>query len=275
MGLLLIDENNHAWDMVPMGDEGYYAKKFPRILLKKTHFKTNPFYCNFPKELVTVILSYHVEWLLKETQMMQALEIIYLEPIMVKRYYKRFCNEALDHLDDRERVSSMKSALYWIFMFSDAIYTDTFKTKNQMNTQAVYFELNSQFLFTDATFSPRKIFNKFDLSVLDLADFNRNNEDYGLLALTQGPRYADIIWFNGQNSPSHRTLFEYESFERPVIVLCISDDQFNLLTAKDAREIAGWKEFIDLLYYIGGEHTVVYFCDKIDDGEFLLSRFVQ
>lgn len=278
MGLVLLDEKQHAWDMVPLKDDdldsSYISTKFKRILIPSKFVVYPSFKCQLPYEIVIQILQYHIDWLIRETKFTEAYINIMHVPTLLSRYYKRYCNEPLDHCDARSKPSAMLNGLYWVFEFAHCIFNDTFKKRNAMASPSIYFELSSDYRFDETSFSPRKIFNKFHVSVMDLSTFDRVDEETSTLAIRQGQNYGDIIWFQGYQSPLHSNMFEYETIERPVIILCIVDRNSNYLNTKAAKQINGWDECIRLFHDVGGENTVVYFCDSIDDEqEFAITKY--
>ncbi len=283
MGLILVDEVQRVWDMEPVQDDTldthYLTKKITKVLKSEKFEKYPTFHYDLPGDLVMMIMRIHIDWLIKQTRFTEAFVKIALYPTLVSRYFKRYCNEDLLH-DDRSKNSAMLAALHWIFQFADCVFNDTLKKKNTMTSNSIYFEISSMFRFNGFTVSPRKVFNKFNVNVSDLSEFVRMEtpEDGGLslLAISSGSRYADIIWFNGVYTPLHPGLFQYDTKEYPVIILCIVDADNNYLKADEAKQITGWEECIDLFHYVGGPHTSVYFCESMDDElEFTINKYMR
>lgn len=275
MGIILIDSESRAWDMVAYLDNHYLSHLVPTFPVVKPSCQKSSYLdmTDLPLELTHYILSYWIDWAIKECKFMEVIRLIYRHNYLLTKYYKRYVGEPIETDGHTMDMMFMRNALYWVFNFAESIFTDTLFEKNVSKDNAFYFELTTEWKFKQVNCSPRKMFNKFHFSCMPLGDFDRLDHNDGLLALCQGDRFCDVVWFNGNNVIRSST-FEYTSKECPVIVLAITDIDHCLMTVKKAKKIQGWSEFVNLLHYIGGKDTSVYFCESLVDDEFVLKKFV-
>lgn len=272
MGYILLDSQSKAWEMIPSID-GYYCTYKISTLFEPTPFYPKMYFTMpLPVELIHQILIYHIEWLLKHCKFDDAERLMYNNPYLLRKYYNRYVGEEIVPDGFNNEHNTMRNGIHWVFQYAKCIFNDTFMARNVAKHETFFFEIASNWGLDDATFSPRRIYNQFNVSVNDLGEFVRPEIQLGLLAILQGERYGDVIWYSGSNEIQD-SIFEYETKEYPVIVLAIEDCHQNLLTLESARQIQGWKQFVDLLHYVGGPETSVYICDSLQDREYSILRF--
>lgn len=277
MGLVLIDAQSQIWEMIP-NDQGYQTFKIPLIF---THFnernKRLGWMGNLPKDLISYIMTFHVDYLLKQAKFKEAMtHILHYEPLLTK-YYNRYVGAPIlkdeDLLVEKSVVKRVR--LENVFDLADCIFNLSLIKPNGLKSNTYYFDMaaNCNDFGTDS-YEPHKIFSKFGISLMDLPEFYRLNSDHDLLTVTQGDRYIDTIWLNAdQQNSEDSVLMEYYSMERPVIVLAIIDTNLNLLSYQKVRRSIGWRKLNALLHHVGGPETAVYICDQSVNSEYYIKRF--
>lgn len=275
MGLILIDAESHAWEMIS-NDQGFQSYKIPLLTLQQNNkrFKRSVWWGNLPVELIANIMTYQVDYLLQQANFKDALiHILRYEPLLSK-YYKRYVGIPIEKGEDvLVSVDVVKRVrLENVFDFVDWIFNDSLLRHNGLNTSTFYFDVAANCQdFSNENYEPHKIISKFGLSLLDLNDFNRLNEPFDLLTVQQGQRYIDTIWFNAERQ-ENVALLEYETMERPVIVLAITDSHLNLLRYHQVKQSIGWMKLIRLFHLVGGPQTAVYICDSMEDQEYFIKK---
>lgn len=272
MPKILIDNRNFAWNIETI--DGVEIITAIDLLHQPVPTRlTSRFQMFLPLEIVDMILTFHIDHLIQSAKLEQAFKIICLSRNIINKYFKKYCNVPITE----DSLKIRPYCLYWVFQFASAIFEDTMMKQNTMKSETFYFELSTDWRFEDINFTPYKIFNKFYFNIMELGDFDRIiSTPQDLLAICQGERYNDIIWFNGEFDESIESVFHYTSMERPVIVLNICDVDLTLMKRKQMKKTPGWKEFVRLLHHTGGKNTAVYVCDHCSaEGEFVLKKLIH
>lgn len=270
---ILLDNRCFAWNLKTNEDGTQTIEEIPSFTVEKVKKSSTPKMADLPLDIVNMVLQYQIDWCIRQGLFTQAFGIISLSKAMVTRYYKMYCNV---DIADRISVHETKLAsIYWIFQFAGAIFEDSLNQRNGLQSHTFFFDISTNWKFQDVSCSPHKIYNKFDFNVMELGDFDRIiDPPQDLLALSQGERYIDVIWFTGQYDTEISSIYHYTLMERPVIVLSISDATQKLLSVKRMKKIQGWKEFMKLLKEAGGKQTGIYVIDHCTiEGEYVIKSF--
>lgn len=277
----LIDETRRLWKMIPL-DGGRYVAERQELLHKKIEWRAEPAtedtpLPQLPIMIVEQIVSFVVDWYLKNSLFRQAQLLMLINRNVLKKYYRKLCNEDMilgqeNGWEGNEAIRNLHR-LSNTLHFANTVFNFVLHSANPNVMTTFYYDM-----YVDSTFFifPPTVYNafkRFDLSVMDMHQVQIEGRDYDgeTHFVSAGKRYGDVTWITGTYDEG---MFNASRIEYPVIVLSIADENLSM-TVEMAKTRKSWHKFVDLLKYVGGPNTAVYFVERVaDEDTFIIREFV-
>lgn len=291
---ILVDQNNEIWRM-----EGQYTpyltSRLPLLKIEqddpmsKSTLNENGKRLYIPADMIMdSIIMYCIHDSIKKARFGKAQQLMFLNRRLVQLNYTKYVTDiqpnifTMDWSGNPRCIVIHLKRLSSTLQYLDAIFNQVLLTQNPNRFETFYFDQYAEMEDTNYAF-PCKVYDGYTFEVLEMTEVVQMGEDdlnQHFKFVCAGLRYCDVVWLTGTLEPdqygmihSDSGLFNAETIEYPVIVLCVHEGPGNFLSAKTARSYLAWQKFINVLKFVGGSNTGVYFIENVENDDYYINKF--